>query len=68
MKRKVSVSVYKERVIGSISKNLFGSLLEHIGRAIYTGIYEPDHPLADEDGFRTDVLNIVRDLGVPLVR
>lgn len=68
MKRKVSVSVYKERTIGSISKNLFGSFLEHIGRAIYTGIYEPDHPMADEDGFRTDVLQIVKDLGVPLVR
>ncbi|MEE1314269.1 MAG: hypothetical protein UHS49_00680 [Faecalimonas sp.] len=68
MTRKVTVSVDKERAIGAISKNLFGSFLEHIGRAIYTGIYEPGHPLADEDGFRTDVLEMVKELGVPIVR
>src|SRR5690242_15727436 len=39
-----------------------------MGRCVYTGIYEPDHPEADEHGFRQDVAGLVRDLGVPIVR
>ena len=54
--------------IGLIDKRLYGSFIEHLGRAVYGGIYEPDHPLADELGFRTDVMDAVRRLGVPLVR
>ena len=51
-----------------IDERIFGSFIEHLGRAVYGGIYEPDHPLADEQGFRSDVLEAVRRLGVPLVR
>jgi alpha-N-arabinofuranosidase len=47
---------------------LFGSFIEHMGRAIYSGIYEPGHPEADEQGFRKDVIQLVRELGVPIVR
>ena len=54
--------------IGQVDKRLFGSFLEHLGRAIYTGIYEPGHPMADEEGFRKDVLALVRELNVPVVR
>ncbi len=54
--------------IGEVDKRIYGSFLEHLGRAIYTGIYEPGHPLADEQGFRLDVLGLVRKLGVPIVR
>ena len=54
--------------VGQIDKRIYGSFLEHLGRAIYTGIYEPGHPLADEQGFRTDVLDLVREIGVPIVR
>jgi alpha-N-arabinofuranosidase len=39
-----------------------------LGRAVYGGIYEPGHPSADEDGFRQDVLNLVKELNVPIVR
>ncbi|MDR1265336.1 MAG: alpha-N-arabinofuranosidase [Propionibacteriaceae bacterium] len=46
----------------------FGSFVEHLGRCVYTGIYEPGHPLADEHGFRSDVLEATRDLGVTMVR
>ena len=42
--------------VGPVRRRTFGSFVEHLGRCVYTGIYEPDHPLADEDGFRTDVL------------
>ena len=54
--------------IGPIDPRIYGSFLEHMGRAIYEGIYEPGHPAADEQGFRTDVIRLVRGLGVPIVR
>jgi len=55
-------------VVGPVRPELFGSFVEHLGRCVYTGIYEPGHPLADEDGFRTDVLDLVRELGVTTIR
>ena len=54
--------------ISDIDPRLFGSFIEHMGRAIYGGIYEPGHPTADEDGFRGDVLDIVRECRVPIIR
>lgn len=54
--------------IGDVDPRLFGSFIEHLGRAVYNGIYEPGHPTADDMGFRRDVLNIVRELQVPIVR
>lgn len=44
------------------------SFIEHLGRAIYTGIFEPDHPQADDEGFRKDVLALIKELDVPIVR
>ena len=49
-------------------RRLFGSFLEHLGRAVYTGVYEPGSPLADAKGFRTDVAREIKELGVPTVR
>ena len=54
--------------VGEVDPRLFGGFIEHLGRAIYGGIYEPDHPTADDKGFRGDVLDIVRRLGTPIVR
>lgn len=54
--------------ISDVDRKLYGSFLEHLGRAIYTGVYEPGHPSADEQGFRQDVLDLVRELRVPIVR
>ena len=54
--------------IGEVDRRLFGSFLEHLGRAVYGGIYEPEHPTSDEMGFRRDVLEMVKKLGVPVVR
>jgi alpha-N-arabinofuranosidase len=56
------------RTIASVDRNLFGSFLEHLGRAIYGGVYDPGSKLADASGFRRDVLDEVRRLGVPIVR
>ena len=46
--------------VGEVDKRIFGSFIEHLGRAVYGGIFEPGHPQADEDGFRTDVLDADR--------
>ncbi|MDQ0877373.1 alpha-N-arabinofuranosidase [Paenibacillus sp. V4I3] len=58
----------KEYLIAEIDPKLFGSFIEQMGRAVYTGIYEPDHPIADEQGFRKDVLELVKQLHIPIVR
>ena len=54
--------------VGEVDRRLFGSFVEHLGRCVYDGLYEPSHPSADEDGFRTDVMALVRELGVTTVR
>ncbi len=56
------------RTIAPLDRNLFGSFLEHLGRAIYDGIYEPGSKLSDANGFRKDVLEEIRKLGVPIIR
>ena len=66
--KKVKIFADANLVIGDIDKHLFGSFLEHLGRAVYEGIYEPGHPAADKDGFRTDVITLIKELGVPIVR
>ena len=54
--------------IGEIDPRLYGSFVEHMGRCVYQGIFEPGHPSADPRGFRTDVADLVRELGVPVLR
>lgn len=54
--------------VGPVRRRTFGSFVEHLGRCVYTGIFEPGHPSADEDGFRTDVLELTRELGVSTIR
>ncbi len=54
--------------ISRIDKRIYGSFIEHLGRAVYGGVYQPDHASADEEGFRKDVLDLVRELQVPIVR
>ncbi|MEH3079153.1 MAG: alpha-L-arabinofuranosidase, partial [Quadrisphaera sp.] len=51
-----------------VPHRLFGSFVEHMGRCVYTGIFEPDHPSADADGLRSDVLELVREIGPTVVR
>ena len=54
--------------VGEVNPRLFGSFVEHLGRCVYTGIFEPEHPTADAAGLRQDVLDLVRELGVTVVR
>ena len=60
--------INQARYRSELDRRLLGAFLEHLGRAIYTGVYEPDSPLADENGFRTDVIGQVKGLGVPIMR
>jgi len=62
------VYVDTRRPIGPLDANVFGSFLEHLGRAIYEGIYDPGSSLSDSNGFRKDVLADIRELGVPIIR
>ncbi|HEX5857785.1 MAG TPA: alpha-L-arabinofuranosidase C-terminal domain-containing protein [Microbacterium sp.] len=54
--------------IADIDRRIFGGFVEHLGRHIYDGIFEPGHPSADADGFRTDVIDLVKELGVTTIR
>ncbi|MEM7539741.1 MAG: alpha-N-arabinofuranosidase [Chloroflexota bacterium] len=63
-----TITLNTERAIDAVDPRLYGSFNEHLWRAIYGGLYEPDHPTADEDGFRQDVLDLVRELDVPTIR
>ena len=60
MSRKAKMVLDKEFQIAPIDKRIYGSFIEHLGRAVYEGIYQPGHPSADEDGFRKDVMELVR--------
>src|SRR5215472_17216962 len=62
------VVIDSSRTRATIDRHIFGSFLEHLGRAIYTGIYDPGSKLADSNGFRTDVMAEVHGIGVPIVR
>ena len=65
---KTRIFAHRRFAIGDVDRNLFGGFVEHIGRCVYTGVYEPGHKLADEDGFRKDVIELVRELDMPLTR
>ena len=54
--------------VGDTDRRLFGAFVEHLGRCVYGGLFEPDHPTADKNGFRRDVLELVRELGPTIIR
>jgi alpha-L-arabinofuranosidase len=60
--------INQARYRSELDRRLLGAFLEHLGRAIYTGVYEPDSPLADKNGFRTDVIAEIKGLNVPITR
>lgn len=57
-----------DRTIGEVDPLIYGNFVEHLGRNVYGGIYDPDSPLSDEQGFRTDVIEATKDLNVSLLR
>ena len=66
--KNVKAIIDRDFITGKVDKRIFGSFIEHLGRAVYGGIYEPGHVTADEKGFRKDVIEKVKELGVSVVR
>ena len=66
LKAKIKIDI--ERKIGEIDSLLYGNFTEHLGRCIYGGIYDPKSSQANADGFRKDVLDATKNLGVSVVR
>lgn len=66
--KKAKMTLVSEFKSAKIDERIYGSFIEHLGRAVYGGIYEPGHPCADKDGFRTDVIDEIKKLNVPIVR
>lgn len=65
---KITAAIHRHFEIAQIDDRLYAAFIEHMGRAIYSGIYEPGHPEADEMGFRRDVMKFVKDLKIPAIR
>lgn len=66
--KQAEICIDRDFKISDVDERIYGSFIEHLGRAVYEGIYQPGNPLSDENGFRKDVLELVRETAVPLVR
>ena len=66
--KKAEIIIDKNYVVGELDPDIYGFFIEHLGRAVYEGIYQPGSPLSDENGFRKDVLEVARELNIPIVR
>ena len=66
--REVRALLHRNLAIGETDRRLFGAFVEHLGRCVYGGIFEPGHPTADSHGFRQDVLALVRELAPTIMR
>lgn len=68
MQKRGKIYLDRQYEIGEVDKRIYSSMIEHMERVVYGGIYEPDHFLADEDGFRKDVIDTVKELKIPMIR
>ena len=65
---KATLSLDPEFKISTVDRRMYGSFIEHLGRAVYDGIYCPGHPASNARGFRTDVIDLIKPLQIPLIR
>ena len=68
MMKKAKMIIDRDFKVAEVDKRIYGSFIEHLGRAVYDGIYQPGTPKSDENGFRRDVIEMVKELGIPIVR
>ena len=68
MSKTAKMVIDKDFQISRVDERIYGSFIEHLGRAVYDGLYQHGNPLSDEDGFRKDVIELVKELNVPIVR
>lgn len=66
--KEAKIFIDRHFTVGEVDKRIYGSFIEHLGRAVYGGIYQPGSPLCDEQGFRRDVIGLISRLNVPVVR
>ncbi|MBN1410724.1 MAG: alpha-N-arabinofuranosidase [Spirochaetales bacterium] len=66
--KQAKIIIDRHFTIGEIDRRIYGSFLEHMGRAVYGGVYQPGNPHTDENGFRTDTIELVKELNTPVVR
>ncbi|HEX3078008.1 MAG TPA: alpha-N-arabinofuranosidase [Lachnospiraceae bacterium] len=66
--KKAEIVIDKNFIVSEVDKRIYGSFIEHLGRAVYEGIYQPGNQFADEQGFRKDTIDLVKELQVPIVR
>ena len=62
------ISITTQHIIAPVDRKIFSGFVEHMGRCVYGGLYDPRSPLADAHGFRSDVVAALRELAVPVVR
>ena len=65
---KATITLDRQFRRATVDKRIYGSFVEHLGRVVYDGIYSPTHPTADENGFREDVIELVKPLATPIIR
>ena len=68
MSKTAKMIIDKDFQISKVDERIYGSFIEHLGRAVYDGLYQPGNPLSDNDGFRKDVIDLVKELDVPIIR
>lgn len=66
--KKADIRIDRYFITGEVDRRIYGSFIEHLGRAVYGGIYQPGHSQADKKGFRQDTLALIKELQVPIVR
>ena len=66
--KKGSAVFCKDFIVGGIDRRMYGSFVEHLGRCLYDGVYQPGHETADKNGFRNDVKELIKELGVTAIR
>lgn len=66
--KRTTISLHSEFEIGRVDPRIFGGFLEHMGRAVYEGVYDPASAVADKDGCRTDVMDALRRLDMTAIR
>lgn len=66
--KKTIIQLHSQYTIGTVDPRIFGGFLEHMGRAVYEGVYDPKSAHADKDGFRTDVLNALQNMKYTAMR
>ena len=63
-----NVTINTDATTKTYNPMIFGGFLEHFGKQIYGGVFDPGSPLSDNNGFRTDVINALKELKVPVIR